>query len=432
VVEETTPTNLPSSRSPDVDTPNGRTPDVDTPNTRPKTPDVDTPNGITPEIDTPNARTPNVDTPNPARVEPEAPAPRNADGTADISNAKAESVPARDSSVSDSGRIESDQLSDRQIKNEADYVKAHPEIVEGTAPHRRAKIGEHEWREQPNGAWCRHSNASICVRNFDQTRAKMTPDHKNSPVRQIDETDDAYQQRLKSLKDDLNNRDPATPDEMDNIVAQLDEIDQRLESLQARRSASEASLRQRSKNEDWHGDDEVSWVNPVDPAKPLNPTNMSDADINTLLNELEGNERSDIKRRIQWLQREKTYRETQKDIAKSKGAYEALVDGTKTLDAADRELVVDAITNGRKVLWVKSRQQAERIFHTLDEMANDGSVITRRPAVPNTPGGRPDLPFRGPEWHPEPDPGANRSIHFNAHYVYEGQSVNLHIYWPTE
>jgi hypothetical protein len=122
----------------------------------------------------------------------------------------------------------------------------------------------------------------------------------------------------------------------------------------------------------------------------------------------------------------------------SEGAYKGLVGGTETLGqadralVADRELVVDAITNGRKVLWVESREQPERIFHTLDEMANDGSVITRRPAVANTSGGRPDLPFRGPEWHPEPDNGANRSIHFNAEYLYEGQSVNLHIYWPTE
>jgi hypothetical protein len=93
VAEETTPTNLPSSRSPDVDTPNGRTPDVETPNggtpqvdaPNVRTPEVDTPNARTPEVETPNARTPEVDTPNPARVEPEAPAPRNnADGTANI------------------------------------------------------------------------------------------------------------------------------------------------------------------------------------------------------------------------------------------------------------------------------------------------------------------------------------------------------------
>jgi hypothetical protein len=75
VAEETTPTNLPSSRSPEVDTPNGRTPDVETPNggtpqvdaPNVRTPEVETPNARTPEVETPNARTPEVDTPNPTK-----------------------------------------------------------------------------------------------------------------------------------------------------------------------------------------------------------------------------------------------------------------------------------------------------------------------------------------------------------------------------
>jgi vacuolar-type H+-ATPase subunit H len=134
--------------------PRGAVPDISapTPTPRPKSP--------TPS---PHSKAPNVDPANPARVEPEAPAPRNADKTADISDAKPESVPARESSVSDSGRVESDQLSDRQIKNELDHIKDNPNIVEGTPPNRKAKIGEHEWHEQPGGGWCRHSNGEVCV-----------------------------------------------------------------------------------------------------------------------------------------------------------------------------------------------------------------------------------------------------------------------------
>ena len=97
------------------------------------------------------------------RVELEAPALRNADSTADISKAKPESASARDSSVRDSGRIESDRLSDRQIKNELDHIKDNPNLVEGTPPNRTAKIGEHEWHEQPGGGWCRHSDGVVCV-----------------------------------------------------------------------------------------------------------------------------------------------------------------------------------------------------------------------------------------------------------------------------
>jgi hypothetical protein len=134
--------------------PRGAIPNIDTPTPkpRPKSP-----------THSPHSKAPNVDPANPARVEPEAPVPRNADGTADISNAKPESVPARESSVTDSGRIESDQLSDRQIKNELDHIKDNPNLVEGTPPNRKAKVGEHEWHEQPGGGWCRHSDGEVCV-----------------------------------------------------------------------------------------------------------------------------------------------------------------------------------------------------------------------------------------------------------------------------
>jgi len=130
---------------------------------------------------------------NSKRVELEAPALRNADSTADISKAKPDSVPARDSSVRDSGRIESDRLSDRQIKNELDHIKDNPNLVEGTPPNRKARIGEHEWHEQPGGGWCRHSNGKVCTRledidealsglrkrNSQGPTAIMPPDSKN-------------------------------------------------------------------------------------------------------------------------------------------------------------------------------------------------------------------------------------------------------------
>ncbi|AFZ22682.1 hypothetical protein Cylst_0320 [Cylindrospermum stagnale PCC 7417] len=127
------------------------------PGAKPPTPRPDAPTS------TPHPKTPDVDPTNPARVESEAPAPRNADSTADISNARPDSPSARESSVNDSGRIESPELSDRQIKNELDHLKNNPELIEGTAPNRRAKIGEHEWKENPNGTWCRYSNDPVCL-----------------------------------------------------------------------------------------------------------------------------------------------------------------------------------------------------------------------------------------------------------------------------
>jgi hypothetical protein len=61
---------------------------------------------------------------------------------------------------------------------------------------------------------------------------------------------------------------------------------------------------------------------------------MSDTDIDALLQQYRNQPKisSNIQDRIDWLDREKTYRQTQKDIANSEGAYEDLVRGTKTLD----------------------------------------------------------------------------------------------------
>mgnify|MGYP001800929824 CR=1 FL=1 len=97
------------------------------------------------------------------RTTQEPPAPKNSDDTADISGAKPESQSIRESSVEESGHIESNQLSDRQIKNELDQINENPDILQGTPPNRKARIGEHEWHEQPGGGWCRHSNSKVCV-----------------------------------------------------------------------------------------------------------------------------------------------------------------------------------------------------------------------------------------------------------------------------
>ncbi|WP_017662966.1 hypothetical protein [Baaleninema simplex] len=106
---------------------------------------------------------------------------------------------------------------------------------------------------------------------------------------------------------------------------------------------------------------------------------MSIEDLHAMqrfLEDLKKSNRSDIRGRRDWINRELSYRETQQEIRDSQRNYEALVRGNPSIDEADRSLIVDAIANQREVLWVESREQAERIFQTLDEMVNDGSVIT--------------------------------------------------------
>ena len=184
VVEETTPTNLPSSRSPDVDTPNGRTPDVETPNggtpqvdaPNVRTPEVETPNARTPEVETPNARTPEVDTPNPTKVEPEPPAPRNADGTANIEQEVGEAGLRGADNAAGAGRVADDpeamnvladtapkqrlsELSSKELSGELDVVEDLPrkQINEPPYVEEVELPNGHEWKRQQDGTWCRFS-----------------------------------------------------------------------------------------------------------------------------------------------------------------------------------------------------------------------------------------------------------------------------------
>ncbi len=82
-------------------------------------------------------------------------------------------VAARAESVRASGHI--DEPTPRQLANEADYVGEHPEIVEGAAPRRKAKIGEHEWKENDRG-WCRLSKAKCFDANGKEIDAVRTLD----------------------------------------------------------------------------------------------------------------------------------------------------------------------------------------------------------------------------------------------------------------
>jgi hypothetical protein len=243
----------------------------------------------------------------------------------------------------------------------------------------------------------------------------------------VGETDEAYEQRLLDLLD----QHPTTQDELTAFLEREPELRDRLDRLRARRAASEKSLAQQSPDEDWDvgklpGGREIQ---PVRPGEPLNPTNMSDQDLAALRSQLEARtpQTSAIKRQLDWIDHEQTYRETRGAAAQSAAEYDQTVRAAgEDVDRADAALLERAVSRGDTTLWVSSEDEARRIFDTLDEMARrpGGQFRMRTPASPT------DLPFRGPEWHPYPDKGANRATHFNVEYEYQGQSVNLHIYWP--
>jgi hypothetical protein len=85
----------------------------------------------------------------------------------------AETPAAREAGVAESGKVPNDELTPGQVRNEADELSAHPEQLEGTAPHRQRRMGEHEWREQPDGSFCRFSPTRICVDTPELQKAEV-------------------------------------------------------------------------------------------------------------------------------------------------------------------------------------------------------------------------------------------------------------------
>lgn len=63
----------------------------------------------------------------------------------------------RAADVGRTGRMDNADLTQREIDLELRHIADNPKNIEGTPPHRRARISaEHEWVEQ-GGIWCRHS-----------------------------------------------------------------------------------------------------------------------------------------------------------------------------------------------------------------------------------------------------------------------------------
>src|SRR5215469_12193473 len=65
---------------------------------------------------------------------------------------------AREARVEKSGSVENADLLPTDAEAQLEHIADHPELMQGTPPNRRAQVGDHQWFEQPNGNWCRHSN----------------------------------------------------------------------------------------------------------------------------------------------------------------------------------------------------------------------------------------------------------------------------------
>ncbi|WP_437295396.1 eCIS core domain-containing protein [Sorangium sp. So ce426] len=57
-----------------------------------------------------------------------------------------------------------------QLAAELDYLARNaknPKVVRGEPPRRTARLGEHDWIEQPGGGWCRYSTKPVCTPQND-------------------------------------------------------------------------------------------------------------------------------------------------------------------------------------------------------------------------------------------------------------------------
>jgi hypothetical protein len=90
-------------------------------------------------------------------------------------NEDPEAAAAREKRVEQSGKKE--RLNEQELGDEIDHVSQNPQLVEGTPPGRKVKIGEHEWREGPDGVWCRFSeDPTACVKDLVKAgKALETP-----------------------------------------------------------------------------------------------------------------------------------------------------------------------------------------------------------------------------------------------------------------
>ncbi len=62
----------------------------------------------------------------------------------------------RDEGVAASGKQE--HITSEQADAEMEFLGDNSHLIEGHPPNRTAKVGEHEWRENEAGGWCRYSN----------------------------------------------------------------------------------------------------------------------------------------------------------------------------------------------------------------------------------------------------------------------------------
>ncbi len=84
--------------------------------------------------------------------------------------------------VDETKHLEGPQLTQREIDRELQHIRDNPGLIQGQPPNRSAKIGEHEWIEQPGGGWCRHSDPTKVVCALPSAAIALKAAESNSDI----------------------------------------------------------------------------------------------------------------------------------------------------------------------------------------------------------------------------------------------------------
>jgi Domain of unknown function (DUF4157) len=256
--------------------------------------------------------------------------------------------------------------------------------------------------------------------DYNTARATMAGRNEQMSERMLNESDEAYAARLKTLTDEYQPRTKldGTLETDDEVLERINDAERRLAEIESRSADSQANLTNYAKRgETQEAGITNLWTTKTGKPETLtlpggkkielrNPREMSTADIEAAAQKLEG-QSGRAKDQLQYLKQELEKRKASDSIEKAKKMFQ---------QGSDDKDVVRRILEGENHVWCESREQAQRVSNLLEEIAGS----TRKQGD-----------FHGPEVHVGTTSGP-REIHFNVALKHNKKDIKSHIYFPEE
>ena len=253
------------------------------------------------------------------------------------------------------------------------------------------------------------------------------------------ESDEEYRERLGKMRDELNEiPENADLNEIENRIAQIEEIEPKILELARRIEKSRKDL-EPERREDRDPFFKVHWKERKEKVESghvqiKHPSEMSEEDLKALKGNYAGKKDSKSKNIVKTIDYELDKIEAQKKINQRRKDYNdkrGKTDVEIIQEGIEEALEKSSDPNKKESshIWCGSKEQAQRLFHVLEEMVeqskrNPASKIHERPTEDLL-----DMNFRGAERH-HTGTGGPRNIHFNAELKYKSKQINMHIYFP--